>query len=36
MSAKPAVQEDPRFDEISEWLEAFDQVLASEGIRHKS
>ena len=31
MNARVAVQEQPRFDEISEWVEAFDQVLAAEG-----
>src|SRR6266550_9347042 len=29
MNARVAVQEQPRFDEISEWVEAFDQVLAA-------
>src|SRR5438552_16510217 len=30
MNARVAVQEQPRFDEISEWVEAFNQVLAAE------
>src|SRR5438093_533315 len=31
MNAKLAVQTESRFDETSEWIEAFDQVLAAEG-----
>jgi pyruvate dehydrogenase E1 component len=31
MNARLAIQPEPRYDEISEWLEAFDQVLTEEG-----
>jgi pyruvate dehydrogenase E1 component len=31
MNARLAIQPEPRFDEISEWIEAFNQVLAAEG-----
>ena len=31
MNARLAVQPEPRIDEIAEWIEAFDQLLAEEG-----